>query len=127
MTNSSLVIFLRWFFVKAPFEILHIGRNFLAWTWHFFSIGYFVPRLFSPWHRDITGYGRGFDLKRFLHVWGWNLISRVIGAVMRLITMIVGVLTVAFVILATFFAFLIWYFLPVLIPILFIIGIITLS
>ncbi len=117
--------FLSWFFAKAPIQILQIGRNFLLWAWHFFSIGYFLPSLLSPWHRDITGYGRGFDLKRFLQVLGWNLISRVIGGVMRLVVLVFGLFVELVLVFFIFLVFGVWIFIPLLIPVLIILGILT--
>ena len=112
--------------MKQPANILSTGKDFLLWAWRFFSIGYFVPRLFAPWHRDITGYGRGFDLQRWIKVWSWNLISRLIGAVMRLTVMALGLVAEIFLVLATVFVFVFWLVLPFLIPALMIIGVLTL-
>lgn len=112
MYNSIFLSFFHWFFAVAPADILRLARNFLQWNWHFFSIGYFVPRLFAPWHRDLTPYGRGFDLKRFLHIFGWNLISRVIGAVLRIAIMIFGLATELLLVIVIVIVFLVWFFLP---------------
>ena len=125
MSDSLPLIFGKWFFATAPREILGIGKNFTAWTWKFFSIGYFLPRLFSHWHRDITGYGRGFDLRRFLRVWGWNLFSRIIGAILRLTVMAAGVVTLVFFIIITVLTFILWFTLPVLVPALLVFGAFT--
>jgi hypothetical protein len=125
MTDSIFLLFIRWFFWQAPVEVLRTGRNFLTWTWRFFSIGYFVPRLFAPWHKDVSSYGRGFDLARFLHVWGWNFISRFIGAVLRLVVMAAGLVVFIFFTLLTLAAFILWYVLPILIVGLFFAGFIT--
>lgn len=126
MSQSAVVMFIKWFFVIAPVRILELGRNFLAWAWHFFSIGYFLPRIFSPWHKDITGYGRGFDLSRFLHVWGWNLISRIIGAVLRLVVMVFGLWVFGLIVILAAAIFVLWFVLPFGIAGLFLIGVITL-
>lgn len=112
--------------MSSPANIAKIGENFLLWGWQAFSIGYFVPRLFAPWHRDITGYGRGFDLGRWIKVWSWNLISRLIGAVMRVIVMIIGLFVEGVILMVTVLAFFLWLILPVVIPGLIIIGIMTL-
>lgn len=113
---------MKWFFFIAPRNILLAGRNFLLFGWHYFSIGYFVPRLFAPWHRDVSGYGRGFDLKRFLHIFGWNLISRVIGAILRIFVIALGVVFESAVIGATVLCFFAWYLLPVISAALIILG-----
>lgn len=117
--------FINWFLVRSPAKIVRIGHNFLLWGWQFFSIGYFLPRIFAPWHRDITGYGRGFDLKRFFHALGWNLISRFIGAVMRLVVMGVGLIAEGLIFVAGVLVLFGWYLLPFIIPFLFAIGFLT--
>ena len=114
MHNSIIFSFFHWFFAVAPADAIRLSRNFLLWDWHFFSIGYFMPRLFSPWHRDITGYGRGFDLKRFLHEFGWNLISRIIGGIMRIFVMAFGLLVLTVIGITGVFVFAIWFILPLL-------------
>lgn len=120
-----ITAFLGWFFVKAPRQIVVVGMNFLLWGWHFFSIGYFLPRIFSPWHRDITGYGRGFDFKRFLQVFAWNLISRVIGAILRIAVMVFGLLIELCIALAAAIIFIFWFILPLFSFALIIFGIVT--
>lgn len=126
MQSSIISSFLNWFFAKAPMQILELGKNFLRWGWQFFSIGYFIPRLFSPWHRDITFYGRGFDLKRWLHVAGWNLISRIIGAVLRLSVLLAGLIIEALLIASTVLVLVGWFLLPIIIPGFLILGIVSL-
>ena len=126
MRKNTAMIFIHWFYVLAPVEIINIGKNFVLWAWQFFSIGYLFSRLFAPWHKDISGYGRGFDLKRFLHVFGWNLISRLIGAILRIFVMTLGLgaeVIILFVILVTF---LLWIFMPLVILALLLFGILSL-
>jgi hypothetical protein len=126
MGQTLLGTYIFWYIAENPKRIFRVTANFLLWAWHFFSIGYFLPRIFSPWHRDISSYGRGFDLKRFLEVFGWNLISRVIGAVLRLVAMAAGIIVEVFMALVGTGAMLLWFLLPFLILVLFVLGIITL-
>lgn len=115
----------KWFFLKAPQSIIEIGTNYLAWGWHYFSIGYFAPRIFSSWHRDITPYGPGFELGRFLRTFGWNLISRVIGAVLRLFVMLFGLAIELLLLSVIVISFLLWFALPWLAVLLIMLGIYT--
>lgn len=115
-------MFVKWYFIAAPRQILIAGRNLLIFGWHFFSIGYFLPRLLAPWHRDLSGYGRGFDLKRFLHVFGWNLISRVIGAFVRICVMVIGILFEVLAAASVTVWFVTWYLLPLISLLLIILG-----
>lgn len=124
MHNSLPMLFLDWFFLKAPAGIYIIGKNYMTWVWHYFSIGYFVPRLFSPWHKDLSAYGRGFDFQRFFRILLWNLISRFIGAVLRLIVILVGLIFGIGIIIVTMASLIIWYALPlIIIGLLFLSGI----
>lgn len=116
------VIFLHWFFWRAPSQILRAGRNFLLFGWHFFSIGYFPPRLLAPWHRDLTPYGRGFDLKRFFRIFVWNFISRLIGAILRLCVIVLGFIFEGLVATATLVIFVSWYASPAFSVLLIVVG-----
>ncbi|MBI4050789.1 MAG: hypothetical protein HY396_02325 [Candidatus Doudnabacteria bacterium] len=126
MNQNLAVTFLHWFVIRAPLEILRIGENFWIFGWQFFSVGFFIPRFFAPWHRDITPYGRGFDLKRILRALLWNLISRLIGAVLRLFVMLSGLAFELFVMLATMLAFVFWFLSPIISTVLIIQGLIGL-
>jgi hypothetical protein len=112
MTNSLTALFLKWYFLEFPVQILENGKNFLVWAWRWFSVGFFIPRLFSPWHLDITSYGRGFDFSVWMHAMGWNLISRFIGTIIRSSLIITGLAASAFIFSATILFFVFWFGLP---------------
>jgi hypothetical protein len=113
MTNSLSLQFISWYFVYFPVRILENGRYFAIWCWRFFSIGFFLPRLFSPWHKDITGYGRGFSLSTWSHTLAWNFISRFIGAILRVCSILLGLVMEAVIIVTTIWLFALWFALPV--------------
>ena len=114
MTRSFPLVFLEWFGIHFPNQILENGQLLAVWCWRYFSIGFFLPRIFSPWHKDLTSYGRGFDYKAWIHALGWNLISRVLGAVLRSLFILTGLCLEVLIMILTLAAFLIWYLLPVL-------------
>lgn len=127
MNNSLSMLFFKWFFWRQPQRLLYAAHSFLLWGWHFFSIGFLSRHLFSAWHRDISGYGRGFDLKRFLEVWGWNMISRVLGAIMRVAVVAFGFLVEAGFLIISVIIVVGWFLLPVLIPVLIVLSALTLT
>ena len=90
MANNFGLKFIQWFGWHFPNQILESGKYLIIWSWRFFSIGFFLPRVFQPWHKDITTYGRGFDFKTWAHALSWNLISRFLGAILRIFFIIVG-------------------------------------
>ena len=109
MTSSIWVLFLNWYLIEFPLTILDNGKNFLIWAWRYFSIGFFIPRLISPWHRDITSYGRGFELNAWLHAFGWNFISRFIGAILRTGIIAFGLIVEAVILVLVLFCFTFWF------------------
>jgi len=113
--QSLPILFFAWFFVAQPGKIIASGKNTMHWVWQYFSIGFLLPRLFASWHRDITSYGRGFDLKRSLHALGWNMISRVIGAFLRVVFIILGLAFELCVLIGTIFALVLWYSFPIIV------------
>ena len=106
--------FLVWHFYDAPKGILKAFKNFLVFNFNFFSIGLLFKTIFSHWRRYKESYGRGFDIKRYFSVFVGNLISRILGALVRTVTIFVGLLAGFFIFLAAIFVFLVWLFLPIL-------------
>lgn len=74
-----------WHYLRAPKKIIEIWVSFLQ-----FFFFYFIPvpqltvTLFAPWKKDVVSYGRGFDPKKFIETLAFNLISRAIGAIVRI-------------------------------------------
>lgn len=114
--------FLVWYFVDVPKALFQAGLILVIWIWRFFSVGFFIPRIFSPWHKDITGYGTGFDLKIWLHAFSWNLISRFIGAILRLFFILTGLSLEALAVLDLALMLACWYLSVTIIAFLFISG-----
>ena len=97
-----------------PREILLAWRNYLAFNLEFFSVGLLLKTWFAPWHQYKWDYGRGFDLGRFLEVFFSNMITRVLGAFMRSVLIIVGLVAEVFIFLIGLIIVAGWFVLPVL-------------
>ena len=104
--------FISWYFFDIPKEILKAWRNFLLFNFNFFSITLLLRTLFSPWRKYKYSYGRGFDFKRYLNVFSFNMISRAIGAIVRIFVIIFGLICEFFVFLFGIIIFLGWLILP---------------
>lgn len=102
-----------WHFQDVPKNILKAWRNFLVFNLQYFSIPMLFKTMFSYWHKYQMSYGRGFDLKRYFEAFTLNIISRVLGAFIRLILIIIGLIAEFFVFLAGLIIFLCWIFLPI--------------
>ena len=114
--------FFHWYFVLAPKDILSIWAGYLQANLHYFAIILLLRTLFAPWHRDLEGYGRGFDFGRYFRVFTMNMVSRGVGFVVRLVVVLVG-LSAEVLILAAGLVFLIfWIVAPVILTIMLIKG-----
>ena len=68
--------------------------------------------MFAPWHRYAWTYPRGFDFAQYFEVFFSNLISRVIGAIIRTVFIIVGAVVELAVLLAGLIILASWFLLP---------------
>jgi len=77
-------IFLKWYFFYVPQEILKRIRNLVRFGVYFFSVSLILKTFFSPWKRLQDSYRVSiFDFRRYFEKILGNLISRVIGMILR--------------------------------------------
>ncbi|MFA5431418.1 MAG: hypothetical protein WC319_00850 [Candidatus Paceibacterota bacterium] len=81
---NILIKYLYWQLIITPKKVLFILKNYLAFGFTFFSIKETLRSLFSPWKRYLWDYGRGFDIGKYIEVFFSNIITRIIGFIMRL-------------------------------------------
>ncbi len=101
-----------WHFMEVPKNILSAWKNFLKFGLNYFSIPLLLRTLFSPWHKYLWFYPRGFDPVKYLEVFISNLISRILGAILRIFIIFIGVFAEIFIIFAGIIIFLAWIILP---------------
>lgn len=111
-----------WYYYDMLKEILKGWRNFLLFNFNYFSLFILLKTLFSPWRRYHYSYKGGFGFKKYLNVLTFNMMSRVIGAVLRIFLILFGFLAELFIFLAGVFVFLFWVFLPFILLFLLIFG-----
>ncbi len=103
-----------WHYTEGIKNFLGIFRNFLKYSWRFFSVGLLLQTLFYPWRRDIAfASWRGFhpllELNRLIN----NFISRLMGAVVRLPVILVGLLVEVAILIFGIAGFVLWLGLPI--------------
>ena len=103
-----------WHFYDAPKGILKAFKNFLVFNFNYFSVGLLAKTLFSHWRRYREFYPRGFDIKRYFSVFVGNMISRILGALVRTVVIIIGLVIEVAIFLAGLIVFLVWLFSPIL-------------
>jgi hypothetical protein len=88
-----LVGFFYWWLKEAPTKIFQTAKSVIFYYYKFFSIPILFKTLFDPWKKDeidITN----MALDDIIRVKFMNLISRLVGAVVRSMTIAVGVLLI---------------------------------
>ncbi|MBU2592664.1 MAG: AAA family ATPase [Patescibacteria group bacterium] len=104
--------FLVWHYTKGLNFFLNRWLFVLTWVNHYFSIGLLIKSLFAPWKRLIIEESDSPGLKGFFDRFTFNLISRAIGAVVRLAVVLAASLILVLTVIAGFLLFLIWLIFP---------------
>ncbi len=114
-TGITIPEFLRWYFWEQPVKILKSYLEYLAAFVEIFSFIFLVRTLFSPWRQITDKYPkRGFNLTVISQTFTLNVVSRTIGFILRVFTLVMGIFAVMF--LTIFFVafYLSWLAFPIL-------------
>ena len=111
--QNMVTQYLIWQFFDVPRELIKAWKNFLLFNSNYFSIPLLIKTFFSYWRRYKWSYGRGFDIGRYLEVSFSNLISRVLGAVVRSFLIFFGSIVEIFIVFVGFIVFIGWLINPV--------------
>lgn len=115
--------YLWWHYTLAWRDLGLIYRNFLWFTYHFFSLPVLARTLFAPWKRLGESYPTHFDLAATLSTLLINSLMRIVGFLFRSVMLIVGVAVWGAVFSLGLLVFVLWLVLPVLVVFIFILGI----
>lgn len=107
--------FLSWHYTYALNFYLLRFRNALLSMSHQLSLGLLLPSLFAPWKRlVVVNTKKGFHPFADLEILSFNVISRLIGAVVRIMVFIFGSIALAMICLFGIIGFGLWVILPIL-------------
>jgi len=112
--QNIFIQYLEWQFLDVSQGILQAWQNCLRFNLNYWSVPLLARTLFSHWRRYRYGYGRGFSLGRYFEVFAFNMMSRILGAIMRSVLIVLGLTTEIFVFSAGAAVFFIWLILPLL-------------
>lgn len=108
----SLGLFFQWLFVYSTARVARMWLFFLTFMLRLFSVPRLLKTFFAPWHRYWFGYPRAFNPREmFLALFG-NVISRVVGMVLRLCVIALGLVCEAVVFVVGFVFVAAWIALP---------------
>ena len=84
--------YLNWHYFEVWPRLLILWRNLTIFPIYFFSVPLHLATLFSPWKRQVKKMGIGFHLDDFFATFGFNLISRTLGCLIRTVIIVYGIL-----------------------------------
>jgi len=110
--RNILTNWLIWQFWETPGKIVQAWKNILKFNLEFFSVSLLLKTLFSYWHQYRWYYPKGFDIGKYLEVFFSNMISRILGAIVRIIFIILGLITEVFIFFAGLIIIFFWIISP---------------
>jgi len=114
MIQNVVVLYFKWHYFERTGFIIKAWRNFLVFNLNYFSISLLIKTLFAPWKKYLWSYGRGFDFGVYFQTFLSNLISRIIGAFIRIIFIIIGIATEILIFVFGLVFIIFWLTLPLL-------------
>ncbi|MDP2909648.1 MAG: hypothetical protein Q8N69_01075 [bacterium] len=107
--------FIVWYYFKMTVSIAAGWRNCFLFALDYFSLPTLLRTYFSHWHKYQSSYGRVFEIWKNIETLVFNLMSRIIGAIIRTFLILAGIVLGVFVFIAGLALILFWIILPVLI------------
>lgn len=122
--TAFLPYYFSWHYKNAYSHIYGIWKNFLRFTWDFFSVGILSKTLFSKWERLGEEYRKGEKLEEVAETAFINFIMRIVGAAIRLPIIVLGIAALFVVFVGGILFFVVWTFLPFIVVLFLIFGMI---
>jgi len=115
LKENFILNLIYWHFFEMPKNIARAFSNFLWFNLYHYSVPFNFKTLFSYWKGLKGDYGRGFDLHRYFEAFSTNIISRVLGAILRAFIIFFALILEFFIFLGFILAIFIWLILPLII------------
>lgn len=105
-------LWLLWQFYEMPKFLLRVWNNYFMFAVNFFSAPQLLKTFLAPWRRYNWRYPKGFELAEFFNTLISNIFSRILGAMMRTVLIVTGILLQVFVAIAGLLIFIFWLLMP---------------
>ncbi|GMX58709.1 MAG: hypothetical protein MCSN_3630 [Candidatus Microsyncoccus archaeolyticus] len=107
--------YFKWHYIDKPKQIIQNIKNLFNFGLYFFSLKQIIVSFFTPWKGITWQTGRGFDLQVYLETLIGNIISIVIGMVMRTFLIIFCLIFETIILILGLAYLLIWFLMPLII------------
>lgn len=111
---SILHHYILWHYTRAFAEIFHVWVNLFWFAFNFFSIPQLLRSYFSPWKRMTEGRGQTFNFEDIAGFVIINLISRIIGMILRTTIILSGTVALLLLCLGFVVTYAFWVLAPLL-------------
>jgi hypothetical protein len=122
MEKMIILSYINWHFIEAVKDIFLAWRNFLVFGLEYFSVPTLVRTFFSHWHRYYYSYGDKWNPQRWIEAFTFNSMSRIIGAMLRVVLIFTGILFEFLIIFLGLIVILFWITAPIIVVVLFLTG-----
>ena len=112
MHPTLFLRYFKWHFIDAARDILQGWGNILWFNLNYFSVLELSRTFLSPWKGVTWQRKRGFSIGDFFYILASNLVSRILGAIMRTFLIAAGLIGEIFLLGAGFIVFVFWLLLP---------------
>lgn len=110
--KNIFAVWFFWHFYETPKFLLGVWKNYILFALNYFSLPILLKSLFAPWRKYKWNYPKRFDVGEFFSTLISNGFSRILGALMRIVLIVVGILFQIFVVFAGLIIFLLWILIP---------------
>lgn len=114
LKKNIISLWLEWHFFDVSKNILIAWKNYLKFNLDYFSVPLLIKTFFSPWRKYKMSYDKGFNIKKYFETLSFNMMSRIIGAFLRLFFIFFGILIEILIFFIGGIIFISWIILPAL-------------
>lgn len=123
MRKNIISLYFYWYFIEMPRLLAYVWKNVILFIFDYFTVYGLWKTLFWPYKRYRQYQPKPFNFGGFFEMIIFNVFSRFIGFLVRIIAITIGLITEFFVLFFGSFIYLFWLILPFLLAGLIFLGI----
>ena len=110
--QNIVSLWLTWHFYEMPKFLIGVWKNYILFVSNYFSLTDLLKSFFAPWRRYSWRYPKGFDVGGWISAFLSNVFSRFMGALMRIVLILLGIISQILVVVFGLVLILLWLVVP---------------